>query len=409
VDNSSIFCLIQPLDTYNFLLYTWVMRISYSAFDTYQNCPLKYKFQQVDKIKTPKSKEAVFGTVLHDTMKFVHTPGILSPTLDQAMEHFANHWNPAVFDSPDEERAAFSQGVGIIQNYFKKNNPADFNIVNLESRFQIEIGNIEVNRNKQNDTENKSHIISGIIDRIDRTEDGFEIIDYKTTKKMPTQERVENDIQLSVYLKAFLSLYPQEIANLENIKVSLYFLKHNVKLSAQRSAEQLAETEKIFLETIDLIEEQKFEPNVSPLCDWCGYQNRCPMWKHKFKEARKIDTQEVNDAIDEYVNLKSAIGLTKDRLAKLQELITNYMEQEGVERVFGETGIIGQTVRKTYKYDEKKIKEILLPLNHWEDVLKVDGIALRNILGVLPLPARKEIEKAKTIDKETRSLAVKKK
>ncbi len=374
------------------------MRISYSAFDTYHNCPLKYKYQAIDKIKTPKSKEAVFGSVLHDTMKFIHTPGILSPTLDQAMEHFSNIWNPVVFESPDEERAAFSQGVKILQDYYQKNNPADFNIVTLESRFQIEIGPAD-NR----------HIVSGIIDRIDRTANGFEIIDYKTTKKMPTQEKVDHDIQLSVYLQAFLSLYPKEIANLGNLKVSLYFLKHGVKLSAPRTEEQLKETEKLFLETIKLIEEQKFEPQISPLCAWCGYQNICPMWKHKFKETRKIDTEEVNAAIDEFIELKSAVTLTKERLGKLQATIAEYMAQEGVERVFGETGIIAATLRKTYKYDEKKLKEILEPLNHWEDVLKVDGIALRNILGVLPLPARQEVEKAKVLDKETKALSVKKK
>ncbi len=374
------------------------MRISYSAFDTYQNCPLKYKYQNIDKIKTPKSKEAVFGSVLHDTMKFIHTPGILSPTLDQAMEHFSNVWNPGVFENADEERAAFSQGVKIIQDYYQKNNPADFNIVTLESRFQIEIG----------PTDNK-HIISGIIDRIDRVGDGFEIIDYKTTKKMPTQEKVDHDIQLTVYLQAFLSLYPKEIANLGNLKVSLYFLKHGVKLSAPRTEEQLQETEKVFLETIQLIEEQKFEPHVSPLCAWCGYQNICPMWKHKFKEARKIDTTEINAAIAEFIDLRSAMILTKERLGKLQEIIAQYMEQEGVERVFGESGIIATTLRKTYKYDEKRLREILEPLQHWEDVLKVDGIALKNILGVLPLPAQKEVEKAKIVDKETKSLSVKKK
>ncbi|MDQ1284035.1 MAG: 1 protein [Patescibacteria group bacterium] len=374
------------------------MRISYSAFDTYQNCPLKYKFQQIDLIRTPKSKEAVFGTTLHSVMKFIHTPGILSPTLDQAMEHFSNSWNPAVFENPDEERAAFSQGVKIIQDYYNRNNPADFNIANLESRFQIEIGESD-----------DKHIISGIIDRIDRTEEGWEIIDYKTTKKMPTQERVENDIQLSVYLQAFLSQYPKEIENLDKIKVSLYFLKHGVKLSATRTKEQLKKSEELFLETIKLIEEQKFEPQVSPLCDWCGYQNICPMWKHKFKETRKIDTEEINNAIDEYVNLKSAISLTKDRLGKLQEIIVNYMAQEGVERVFGESGIVGQSLRRTYKYDAKKLKEILEPLDKWEEILKVDGIALKNILGVLPLDARHEIEKAKIVDKETKSLVVKKK
>ena len=374
------------------------MRISYSALDTYQTCPLKYKYQNIDHIKTPKSKEAVFGSTLHEVMKFVHTPGILSPTLDQAMEHFSNAWNPAVFDSEDEERAAFSQGVKIIQDYYKKNNPADFNIVNLESLFQIEIG-----------PENYRHIISGIIDRIDKTEDGYEIIDYKTTKKMPDQEKVDNDIQLSVYLQAFLSRYPKEKENLDKIKVSLYFLKHGVKLSATRTREQLKKSEQLFLDTIKIIESGDFPPTMSPLCDWCGYQKICPMWKHKFKELRKIDTEEINKNIQEYIDLKSAMSITKDRLAKLQEDILLYMEQEGVERVFGPEGVIGKTLRKTYKYDEKKLRAILEPLDHWEDVLKVDGIALKNILGVLPLDIRREIEKAKTVDKETKSLIVKKK
>jgi len=373
------------------------MRISYSAMDTYQTCPLKYKFQEIDKIKTPKSKEAVFGTTIHGTMKFIHTPGILSPTLDQAMEHFGNAWNPAVFDNPDEERAAFSQGVQIIQNYYQKNNPADFNIIDLESRFGIEIGD-----------EKNPHDVSGIIDRIDKTEDGYEIIDYKTTKKMPSQEKVDNDLQLSVYLKAFLKRYPNEVKNLDKIKVSLYYLKHGVKLSSTRTLEQLQKSEQLFLDVIKLIEAGKFDPVMSPLCDWCGYQNLCPMWKHKFKEQRKIDTEAVNQEISEYIELKSAMSITKDRLEKLQADILQYMDQEGVERVFGEGGIIARTLRKTYKYDAKKLKEILEPLDRWEDVLKVDGIALKNILATLPYGAKQEAEKAKVVDKESKSLIVKK-
>jgi len=366
--------------------------------DAYQSCPLKYKFQNIDRIKTPKSKEAVFGSTIHETMKFIHAPGILSPTLDQAMEHFGNSWNPAVFDSEDEERAAFSQGIQIIQKYYQENRPQDFNIVDLESRFQIEIG-----------TEEEKHIVSGIIDRIDKIEDGYEIIDYKTTKKMPSQDKVDNDLQLSVYLKAFLARYPKEVANLDKIKVSLYYLKHGVKLSSTRTLEQLRNSEQTFLDVIKLIESDKFEPTISPLCDWCGYQNMCPMWKHKFKELRKIDTEIVNQEIMEYIELKSAISITKDRLGKLQEDILQYMDQEGVERVFGEQGVIARSLRKTYKYDEKKLREILEPLDKWEDVLKVDGIALRNILGILSSQAKQEVEKAKVVDKETNSLIVKKK
>lgn len=373
------------------------MRISYSSLETYKNCPLKYKFQEIDKIKTPKSKEAVFGTIMHSTLNFIHTPSMLPPTLEQALDYFSRNWNSDVFEVELEERAAFSQGVSMIQDYYKKNDPAKSNIVDLESRFQIEIG----------EDENR-HTVSGIIDRIDKTEEGYEIIDYKTTKKMPSQEKVDNDLQLSIYLQAFLKRYPKEIENIDKLKVSLYFLKHGVKLTATRTPEQLEKIKNLFLDVIKQIEEGKFYAQVNPLCDWCGYQNICPMWKHKFKEKRKIDTEEVNKAILEYIENKNKIGSLKARLEELQEKISEYMDQEGVERVFGENGIIARILRKTYKYDEKKIREILEPLDKWEDVLKVDGIALKNILGVLPFDARKEIEKAKVVDKESKSFSVKK-
>lgn len=373
------------------------MRISYSALNTYQSCPLKYKFQNIDKIKEPKSKEAVFGTLLHATMKFIHKPGLLSPTLEQALNYFSCNWNSDIFESEMEERSVFSQGVSILQDYYKKNDPPAFNIVDLESMFQIEIGEGE-----------KKHIISGIIDRIDKTEEGYEIIDYKTAKKMPAQEKVDNDIQLSIYLKAFLSRYPKEIGNLDKIKVSLYYLKHGVKLTSARNLNQLKASEQLFLDVIKLIEEEKFDPNISPLCDWCGYQKFCPMWRHKFKEARKIDTEEINESIGEFVKLKSESSKIKNKMAELQEKISQYMDQEGVERVFNKDGIIARTLRRTYKYNEKELRAILEPLDKWEDVLKVDGIALKNILGTLPFETRKKVEKTKVLDKESKSFTIKK-
>ena len=376
------------------------MRISYSALDSFQNCSLKYKFQNIDKIKEPKSKEAVFGTLVHGTMKFIHTPSLLPPKLEDALDYFSKNWNSDVFEDELEERSAFSMGVAMIQQYYKKNNIADYNIVDLESRFAVEITNPQDGAN---------HIISGIIDRIDKTEDGYEIIDYKTTKKMPSQDKVDNDLQLSVYLNAFLTRYPKEIERLDKITVSLYYLKHGVKLSSTRTLEQLKTANQLFLDVIKQIEEGNFEPNVTPLCDWCGFQKICPMWKHKFKEQEKIDGEEITTAIGDYINLKSAITSTKTQLAQLQEKITNYMEQEGVERVFSEEGIIAQTLRKTYKYDEKQLKDILEPLDKWEAVLKVDGIALKKIMSVLSPGVRQDVERTRVLDKESKSLTIKKK
>lgn len=374
------------------------MRISYSSVGTYQTCPLKYKYQHVDRIPEPKSKEAVFGTLIHAVLKYVHTPALLSPTVDQALDYFAKGWNSEVYEDEMEERAAFSQGVTIIQNYLAHNKPNDFTIVDLESRFAIEIGNEESGK----------HIVSGIIDRIDKTADGYEIIDYKTTRKMPSQDKVDNDLQLSIYLRAFLERYPKEWERIDKITVSLYYLKHGVKLSSTRTKEQLERVDQTFLEVIKSIEEAKFEPILSPLCDWCGYQKICPLWKHKFAETRKLETEDVKTAIGEYLDLKGRMSEEKLRLGKLQAMILDYMEQEGVERVFDEQGIIGKSLRKTYKYDQEKLRALLEPLDKWESVLKVDGVALRTILATLPFSVKESVESAKVLDKESTSLSVKK-
>lgn len=371
------------------------MNTSYSALDTFLTCPRKYKYQQIDRIKTPKSKEQFFGTLLHGTLKLVHTPGILSPTLEQALDFFSKNWNTEVFADEIEERSAFAQGVSMLQDYYKKNDPAKINIVDLESRFQIEIGK-----------DGGKHAVSGIIDRIDKTEDGYEIIDYKTTRKLPSQEKVDNDLQLSIYLAGFLKRYPKEIDNLEKIKVSLYYLKHGVKLSSQRTAEQVEKSEELILDLISQINQSKFEPQISGLCDWCGYQKICPMWKHKFRDKKeKIEAEKM---ISEYITLKDEIKSKSDRAAQIQEILEKYMDDEKVDQIFSDAGRILRMLRKTYKYDRDKLRAILEPLDKWEDILKVDGVALKNILGVLPYETKKEVEKTKVLNKESKSFVIKK-
>lgn len=377
------------------------MRLSYSSLETYNQCPLKYKYREIDKLKEPKSKEAVFGTLIHSTLKFAYEPALVSPTLEQALDYFARGWNSEIWENELEERAAFSQGVDILTRYYKHNDPAKATVVALENAFQLEI--------EDPAKPGAVHTVKGFIDRIDKTDDGYEIIDYKTAKKMPSQDYVDQHLQLTIYLKAFLERYPKEKANLDKITVSLYFLKHGVKLSSRRTAEDLARVDELFLEAIRRIEAGEFEPRVSPLCDWCGFQKLCPMWRHKFKDARKIDPPEVNQAIEEYIATKRDLQLGKLKIAQLQEKINEYMDQEDVERVFGESAIVERGRRETWKYDAEKLRAFLEPRGLWERVIKPDGIALKKALSELPATERKAIEaEAKTLDKTSVTFKVKK-
>lgn len=372
------------------------MRLSYSAIDSYRTCGLKYRFQYVDKIKEPKSKEQVFGTIVHSVMRYIHTPGVVQPTLEEALNFFSQHWSDDLYPDEREKQAAFSQGVEIIRRYYERNDPSAVTVVDLESRFALEIGE-------------SGHVVAGIIDRIDVRPDGtFEIIDYKTAKKMPPQEKIDNDLQLSIYLKAFLNRYPEETKNLEKITVSLYFLRHGVKLSSTRTREQLEALEMDFLATIADIEAGKFEPNLNPLCDYCGYQKLCPLWKNKFLEEMTVEDEEAKRAAVEMAEIKDAMKSERMRLGTLQETLLRYMEQKDVDRVFGDGAIVGKSSRKTYAYDEDALRLVLEPLGKWDQVRKVDGIALRGILPLLPPADRKKVEAAKHIDKESVSLTVKK-
>ncbi len=374
------------------------MNTSFSALNTFKTCPLKYKFQQIDKLRTPKGPEAIFGTLIHNTMKFIHDGNFLLPTEKDALNHFSSKWNPDVFNDELQERTAFAQGVRIIQDYYKKNDPNEAQIVALESRFSVEIKDGK-----------ESHIISGFIDRIDKTDKGFEIIDYKTSRKLPPQETVETSMQLLIYLLSFLKRHPDLEKNTQQIDLSLYFLKHGTKLTTSKTLQQIEEEKESILEIIHEIEKSDFPAQVTPLCDWCGHQKICPMWKHKFKEEKNIPSDtEKTQMIEEFLVLQDKIKGEKRRIVELQEKILEIMETENVERFFAEGKIIAKTSRKTWKYDEEKLKNILEEVGVWEKVLKVDAVKLRQVSATLPPQVKKSVGDTKYIEKESTSINVKK-
>jgi len=197
------------------------MRLSYSALEAYQTCPLKFKFREIDRIRTPQTKEAFFGSLIHEILKILHEPSQLAiPTEEEILKIFSEKWDPSFYEDPQEETIAFAQGVKMLKNYYAGNYPARFNIVSLETRFEASVLD-----------KGEAHIITGIIDRIDKNENGiFEVIDYKTSKKMPAQKFVDNNLQLSVYHLGVANRWPSLVEQNRPVKLSLYYLPHNEKL-----------------------------------------------------------------------------------------------------------------------------------------------------------------------------------
>src|SRR3989344_631815 len=150
------------------------MRTSYSALDTFRQCPQKFKFQIIDKIKAPKIPEAVFGNSVHNALKFMFSRAPLYPTVEEVSANFSENWRAA------SQKAGFGRalaetyedsGRAMLKKFYSGNPPWNFSVIDTESHFEVPIPS----------PEGETHVLAGIVDRVDKIGEGeYEIIDYKT-------------------------------------------------------------------------------------------------------------------------------------------------------------------------------------------------------------------------------------
>lgn len=396
------------------------MRISYSNINAFQSCPLKYKYQNIDKIKAPKNIDAVFGSSVHMALKFMFQRDPLYPTLDQVIDFFREAWRNKKTsleeknkkDGEEEtdaqiEDMLYKDGINILEKFYKNNPPWNFNIVDMESWFDFEV---------EDEKTGEKHTLSGIMDRVDKTNDDvFEIIDYKTGRKMPSQKDVDENLQLSIYQLGLMNKWPH--LDPKKIKLSLYFLKHGEKISTSRTKEQLGDTKRMILGVIKDIndkikENNSFPPTPSGLCDWCEYKQMCPMWRHMYKKENQISNlksqNEIKEIIREYFKLKDENGKNNDRLDELKTIVYGFMDEQNVERVFGDEGYLTRTTKEKNVYDMEKTKGILEPAGRWKDILEPDDKKLDKLLPSLSDDLREKILTI-TAKKKTVTLNMRKK
>lgn len=310
------------------------------------------------------------------------TKSPLFPSLDEVVNFFHKNWDEKkekVEWQEHEEGIFQKEGIEIIRRFYNSNQPWNFHAVDLESRFEVLL---------EDAPRKEYHVLAGIIDRIDKLDDGtYEIIDYKTARRMPSQDALNRDLQLSIYHLGLLKRWPHLAS--QNIKLTLQFLKHNEKISTFRSPDALEKTKESLIKDIREIQERvknnDFPATPSALCDWCGYRKICPVWKHLYAaEEPTPDNQQMQEIIKEYFFLKEHNQNNNRKIAELQKMILGFMENEKMDRVFGNDGYITKTIRTAVLYDLEKTKTILLPLGKWEETLKVDERKLEKIIAVLP-------------------------
>jgi putative RecB family exonuclease len=251
---------------------------SHSRLETFEQCRLKFKYRYIDKIipDIPKGIEAHLGSVVHETLEWLYTKvmGKTIPSVNELIDFYSEKWieqyskDMPIVKKENKPEDYFNKGVEFLVNYYLKHQPFKDNTIGVEEKIEIILS-----------PDGKTRLI-GYIDRLvhDLEKDEIEIHDYKTSASVWSKEKIENSRQLALYSLAIKEIFGK------NKKVSLvwHFLAHDMKISINRTNEQLEKLKREVIELINQIESTKnFPPTKSILCNWCEYRNICEAWKTK--------------------------------------------------------------------------------------------------------------------------------
>jgi RecB family exonuclease len=345
------------------------MRLSYSSINTYETCPAKFKFQYEDRVPQAPSPALSFGDSLHRALHLFHDrPVPVPPSLEELHEMLEISWVSSGFADASEERTYRDHGRQVLANYHREAAPGYRIPAALEFRFSIEVEGVQ---------------LSGVIDRMDRIPGGgYEIIDYKTNRRLPPQARIDRDLQLSVY-----HLAAREVWGIEPERLTLHYLLPGQRMTTTRTAADVDELRRRIATVAERISAGKFEPRQNPLCDWCEYQPLCPLFRHRVEKERGDPTPGMTQIVDEWIELKRRGRETYRRIDELAGYINAFCDEHNYRRLFGSDGAaIDRRPQHVTAPIEDEVRAILEPLGLWERVRSVDPTKLNALIESRTLP-----------------------
>jgi len=234
-------------------------KLSYSQLSSYLDCPWKYRFQHVLRIRTYPSHALSFGNSMHDTLRayFDARRRGERPTM---VDLLTKYWRRGGYETRAQEKTKFAEGLEVLTEMEEELQQAA--PIALEQSFEFPLPN--------------GQRVTGRIDRIDQTEkQELIIIDYKTGK--PKSEReAARDLQLGIYILAVEQLRQTPVA-----EVRLDYVMNREQLSVPRDKFALSEvTEKVTDTAEKLAADRRtnsFKPTPShDSCQYCDYRSLCP-------------------------------------------------------------------------------------------------------------------------------------
>ena len=233
------------------------MRLSYSKLNTYRQCALRYRFTYLERLpRRPRRLFRAAKRIHHALMRWLTYARTGSPRWEDVKTAYDAAWgvlqDPSLVETRD-----YQEGLQILQDYHQANAERPCQPVYLEHKFNIPLG---------------PHTLIGALDRVDATDSGYEVIDYKLEREVRGQEQVDEDLQLGLYHLAMV-----EAHGFQPEALTLYFLRHNIQRTTVRTPEQNRELTRWVIATGDDIQnDRRWSPCVGEHCGGCDFRSVCP-------------------------------------------------------------------------------------------------------------------------------------
>jgi RecB family exonuclease len=239
---------------------------SASALALFEQCPRKFKFYKIDKVKVPwiRTDALVRGEIVH-----------------LLLEHYDKDKKFQIQEIKKLQKKDTAINKDLVKQSFDIYNRFRDTDLGKEILLYKPLGRemkIALKIQDKNlipcDYKDKDTIFRGMIDAIfvnTETDEVF-IIDWKTGKDKSTGDYKQAPDQLLYYASWYFANFP-----VDNISIMYVFVEHENKyLKYDLSRDRLSHYNKMLLTNIAKCErEENFEKIESQLCDWCEYQDLC--------------------------------------------------------------------------------------------------------------------------------------
>lgn len=268
-----------------------------SSINTFKQCPRKYYYQYIKKLKTSASIHTIRGNIVHSVLEdffdcdkeqltFSNCEQLLTQRIQSLL---VMHWNKKKSDLEkldlEEKQLQFyfeesmMMLVNWLQKFIKK-------AKQMHSDDFVEIfTKLTPLRELQYRSEEKA--VRGFIDAIEEIEGKVRLMDYKSSKKFEISEGYK--LQLAIYAM----LYEEKHGKAPD-QVGIYFLKDTGKHEYMLNVdEELIKFAQLEVELVHLNTESDkivdYPKNITPLCKWRTGQ--CDFYDPCFKQADLTDYQ----------------------------------------------------------------------------------------------------------------------